>query len=127
MFGFIKKIIGTKQDRDLKQYVALVTEINNYFEEYQRLSNDDLRAKSLDFRARIKEYLQDIDAEIATINQQALDAEDFNEKERLFKEVDELIKDRNKALEDVLQSILPEAFAVVKETSRRFTAMTLRA
>ncbi|MCB0528051.1 MAG: preprotein translocase subunit SecA, partial [Saprospiraceae bacterium] len=122
MFGFIKKIIGTKQDRDLKQYVALVTEINNYFEEYQRLSNDDLRAKSLDFRARIKEYLQDIDAEIATINQQALDAEDFNEKERLFKEVDELIKDRNKALEDVLQSILPEAFAVVKETSRRFTA-----
>ncbi|MCB9352979.1 MAG: preprotein translocase subunit SecA [Saprospiraceae bacterium] len=122
MFGFIKKIIGTKQDRDLKQYVALVTEINNYFEEYQRLSNDDLRAKSLDFRARIKEYLQDIDAEIASVNQQALDAEDFNEKERLFKEVDELIKDRNKALEDVLQSILPEAFAVVKETSRRFTA-----
>ncbi|MCB0573459.1 MAG: preprotein translocase subunit SecA, partial [Saprospiraceae bacterium] len=121
MFGFIKKIIGTKQDRDLKQYVALVTEINNYFEEYQRLSNDDLRAKSLDFRARIKEYLQDIDAEIASVNQQALDAEDFNEKERLFKEVDELIKDRNKALEDVLQSILPEAFAVVKETSRRFT------
>ena len=120
MFGFIKKIIGTKQDRDMKQYQASVAEVNQYFAEYQNLSNDDLRAKTLDFRARIKDYLKDIDAEIASVNQQALDAEDFNEKDRLFKEVDELRKDRDKALEDILLSILPEAFAVVKETSRRF-------
>ena len=120
MFGFIKKIIGTKQDRDMKQYQASVAEVNHYFAEYQQLSNDNLRAKTLDFRARIKDYLKDIDAEIASVNQQALDAEDFNEKERLFKEVDELRKDRDKALEDILLSILPEAFAVVKEISRRF-------
>ncbi|MBP6828682.1 MAG: preprotein translocase subunit SecA, partial [Saprospiraceae bacterium] len=121
MFGFIKKILGTKQDRDMKQYQSTVAEINHYFAEYKHLSNDDLRAKTLDFRTRIKEYLKDIDAEIGSINQQAIDAEDFNEKERLFKEVDELRKDRDKALEDILLSILPEAFAVVKETSRRFS------
>ena len=121
MFGFIKKILGTKQDRDMKQYQSTVAEINHYFAEYEHLSNDDLRAKTLDFRTRIKEYLKDIDAEIGSINQQAIDAEDFNEKERLFKEVDELRKDRDKALEDILLSILPEAFAVVKETSRRFS------
>ncbi|HRI58145.1 MAG TPA: preprotein translocase subunit SecA [Saprospiraceae bacterium] len=121
MFGFIKKILGTKQDRDLKQYLAYVADINNNFEQYQRLSNDDLRSKTLEFRERISEYLKDIDAEIAALNQQALDADDFNEKERLFKEVDEMRKDRDKSLEDVLLSILPEAFAVVKETSRRFS------
>ncbi len=121
MFGFIKKIIGTKQDRDMKQYQSAVAEVNQFFAEYQHLSNDDLRLKTLDFRSRIKEYLKDIDAEIESVNHQAIDAEDFNEKERLFKEVDELRKDRDKALEDILLSILPEAFAVVKETSRRFS------
>ncbi len=121
MFGFIKKIIGTKQDRDLKQYLASVAEINQYFEQYQSLSNDELRSKTLEFRERIREYLKDIDAEIASVNQQALDAEDFNDKENLFKEVDELRKERDKSLEDILLSILPEAFAAVKETSRRFS------
>ncbi len=121
MFGFLKKIIGTKQDRDLKQYQSLVIEVNKYFEEYQSISNDELRSKTIDFRQRIQDYLHDIDTEITSINQQALDAEDFNLKEDLFKEVDDLRKNRDKALEDVLQSILPEAFAVVKETSRRFS------
>jgi preprotein translocase subunit SecA len=121
VFGFIKKIIGTKQDRDMKQYQSTVAEINNYFEAYQALSNDELRAKTLDFRKRIQEYLQDIDAEITSVNEQAIGAADFNEKETLFKEVDELRKTRDKALEDILLSIQPEAFAVVKETSRRFS------
>jgi preprotein translocase subunit SecA len=121
MFGFLKKIIGTKQDRDLKQYQALVLEVNKNFEAFQSISNDALRSKTLEFRQRIQEYLSDIDAEVASVNQQAIEAEDFNQKEILFKEVDELRKNRDKALEDVLLSILPEAFAVVKETSRRFS------
>ena len=105
----------------MKQYQSTVAEINNYFEAYQALSNDELRAKTLDFRKRIQEYLQDIDAEITSVNEQAIGAADFNEKETLFKEVDELRKTRDKALEDILLSIQPEAFAVVKETSRRFS------
>lgn len=121
MFGFLKKIIGTKQDRDLKQYQALVFEVNKNFEQYQSISNDELRSKTLEFRQRIQEYLSDIDAEIETVNQQAIASEDFNEKEVLFKEVDDLRKNRDKSLEDVLMSILPEAFAVVKEASRRFS------
>lgn len=121
MFGFLKKVFGTKQDRDLKGYQALVIEINKNFEAYQSISNDELRSKTLDFRERIKEYLSDIDAEIERVNQQAIEQEDFIEKEKLFKDVDELRKNRDKALEDILLSILPEAFAVVKETSRRFS------
>jgi preprotein translocase subunit SecA len=121
VFGFLKKIIGTKQDRDLKLYQALVLEINKNFEDYRSLSHDELRNKTLEFRERIREYLSEIDAEISSVTQQALETEDFNEKEVLFKEVDELRKNRDKSLEEALQSILPEAFAVVKETSRRFT------
>ncbi len=105
----------------MKQYQSTVAEINNYFEQYQSLSNDELRSKTLDFRTRIQEYLADIDAEIISVKQQAIEAEDFNEKERLFKEADELVKMRDKSLEDILLNILPEAFALVKETSRRFS------
>jgi preprotein translocase subunit SecA len=121
VFGFLKKILGTKQDRDLKVYRENVVAINRYFEEYQGISNDDLRAKTLDFRERIAAYLKDIDAEIAAVQQQAIDEEDFNQKDKLFREVDELGKDRDKALESILLDILPEAFAVVKEASRRFS------
>jgi preprotein translocase subunit SecA len=65
--------------------------------------------------------LANIDAEIASINDQAIEKEDFNEKDLLFKELDELRKSRDKALEEILQDILPEAFAAMKEASRRFT------
>ena len=121
MFGFLKKIIGTKQDRDLAKYHALVAETNQHFEAYQALSNDDLRSKTLEFRERISAYLANIDAEIASVNEQAIEKEDFNEKDLLFKELDELRKSRDKALEEILQDILPEAFAAMKEASRRFT------
>ena len=121
MLGFLKNIIGTKQDRDLKQYQALVLEINKNYESFQSLSHDELRGKSHEFRERISDYLSEIDAEIASVTQKAVSTEDFNEKEDLFKEVDELRKNRDKALEDVLKQILPEAFAVVKEAGRRFT------
>ncbi len=121
MLGLLKKILGTKQDRDMGKYQHRVDEINAHFEAFQNLSNDDLRHKTLEFRERIQAYLKDIDAEIAAVNQHAIDAEDFNEKEDLFKEVDELRKQRDKALEEILVEILPEGFAVVKETSRRFS------
>jgi preprotein translocase subunit SecA len=121
MLGFLKKILGTKQERDLAKYQATVAEINQYFEQYKNLSNDALREKSLEFRQRIAEHLQDIDAEIDSLQQQAVETEDFHEKDALFKEVDELRKQRDKALEDVLMDVLPEAFAVVKEASRRFS------
>ncbi|MCS7035907.1 MAG: preprotein translocase subunit SecA, partial [Saprospiraceae bacterium] len=120
MLGLLKKILGTKQERDMGRYDGTVVEINRYFEQYRSLSNDELRQKTLEFRQRIAEYLSDIDAEIAQVNQEALDTEDFHEKEALFKQVDELRKERDRLLEEVLSDILPEAFAVVKETSRRF-------
>jgi preprotein translocase subunit SecA len=120
MLGFLKKIFGSKQDRDLATSTKRVEIVNRYFNEYQSLSNDALRSKTLEFRERIAEYLQNIDAEIKNINDQALATNDINDKDLLFKEVDTLRKNRDKALEDILLDIQPEAFAVMKEASRRF-------
>ena len=116
----IKKLFPNKYDKDVKQYAPIVDEINDNFEAYQSLSNDELRNKSIDFRQRIKEHLAGIDEDIAAALEEAKTEEDLFNKEQLFKEVDELKKDRDKHLEEVLKEILPEAFAVMKETARRF-------
>ncbi len=120
MLNVIKKLFGSKQDRDVREYGPRVEEINRYFEEYKSLSNDELRGKTEEFRGRIKEHLTGIDEDIKSARKDAQETDDFNEKEQLFQEVDRLMKERNKHLEEVLLELLPEAFAVVKETARRF-------
>ncbi len=117
----IKKIFGTKYDRDVKKYQPYVEQINELFEDYATLSHDELRSKTLHFRERIAEHLQGIDDDIHAIKAEAESAEDLEQKEALFNDLDKLKKDRDTALEEVLWDILPEAFAVVKETARRFS------
>jgi len=121
MLGFIKKLFGTKYDRDVATYGPIVDDINEHFEQYRNISNDELRGKTLDFRSRIAAHLSGIDEDINTIRLDAIAQEDLNEKEKLFKEVDDLKTERDKHLEEILKDILPEAFAVVKETARRFS------
>ena len=121
MLGIVKKIFGTKYDRDVKTYGPVVDDINEYFESFSSLSNDDLRNKTLEFRARIADHLAGIDTDIEAVKKEAEEAEDFNVKEDLYRELDELVEKRDEHLEEVLKEILPEAFAVVKETAKRFT------
>ena len=120
MFNVLKKIFGTKYDRDVKEYSPRVAIINEHFQKLKSLSNDELRNKTIQFRSRIAEYLKEIDDEIQTIRQQADDMKDILQKEALFEQIDELKKERDIELEKVLKEIQPEAFAVVKETARRF-------
>lgn len=117
----LKKVFGTKYERDVKTYMPIVHEINEIFEELQSLSNDELRNKTYQFRETIAEHLSGINEDIATIKQQAADEEDLLEKENLYAQIDELLEERDKHLEVILKEILPEAFAVVKETARRFS------
>ncbi len=121
MFGFIKKLFGTKYDRDEAHYMPFVDQTNEEFAKLQNLSHDELRNKTLEFRARIKEHLAGIDEDIQSLKDQAKTEENLYEKESLFKQMDEITKDRDKHLEDILRELLPEAFAVVKETARRFS------
>jgi preprotein translocase subunit SecA len=121
MFNFIKKIFGNKQERDVNEYQPLVDSILEFGEEYESLSNDALRNKTLEFRQRIAEHLAGIDQDIQAIHDEAVQEEDISRKEELFAEMDKLQEERNKELEIILKDLLPEAFAVVKETARRFT------
>ena len=121
MFNFLKKVFGTKYDKDVKEYDPIVLEINVHFEQYKSLSNDDLRNKTFEFRERIKTHLKGINGEIDSLQEKAAIENDLNVKEEMFNDIDGLIKERDKHLEAVLREIRPEAFAVVKETARRFS------
>ncbi|MFM6926425.1 MAG: preprotein translocase subunit SecA, partial [Ferruginibacter sp.] len=123
MIGAISKLFGgSKSEKDVKKIRPVVEKINQFFNQYQSLSNDELRNKTAEFKERIAAHLNKINTEIADKQKAAEDLpiEDINGRDLLYKEVDELKKDKDKELEVVLEQILPEAFAVVKETSRRF-------
>lgn len=123
MLGFLSKIFGgSKSDKDVKKLEPIVTEINKYYSELKNLTNDQLRNKTREFKATIAEYLQSIDSEIAAKKAAAEDntAGELDSREAVYEDIDKLAKRRDELLEEVLEKILPEAFAVVKETARRF-------
>ena len=123
MLGYISKIFGgSKSEKDVKKVQPQVGAINGFFAQYQQLSNDQLRSKTAEFRSRIKIHLLAIDEQIAAQNQAAesLPPEDLSGKDAIYQEVDRLRKERNKEIEVILEQLLPEAFAVIKETARRF-------
>jgi len=127
MIGILNKAIGglfgSKSERDLKDLNPFVPKIKAEFEKLQALSNDELRAKTNDFKNRITDHIKDIEAEISELEAKAEGDFDMplHEKEELYRKVDQLKKDRNKQTEEILLELLPEAFAVVKETAKRFT------
>ena len=123
MIGFLSKIFGgNKSEKDVKKISPQVEVINRFFTEYNSLSNDALRNKTHEFKARIQKHLGAIDEQINTKKADAenLPVADINQKDVIYQEIDALKKDRDKNIEEILLEILPEAFAVVKETARRF-------
>jgi preprotein translocase subunit SecA len=127
MLGFISKIFGgSKSEKDVKKLLPLVKEINSHFESYQSLSHDELRNKTQDFRKRIADHLSDIDAQIAAKKAEADEHPemDLHEREAIYDAADKLVKKRDEHLEEILEKIMPEAFAVIKDTARRFKENT---
>ena len=122
---YLTKIMGgSKQDKDVKAATPLVEKINEIYPSLSALSNDQLRGKTAEFKSRIADYVSDIDKAIADLRQQSNEEEDTLQKEKYLNKIDELVKEKDKHLEEVLMEILPEAFAVVKETARRFSENT---
>jgi preprotein translocase subunit SecA len=122
MLGFLAKIFGSKSERDIKALQPLVTQINEEYAKLSSITNDELRHKTVEFKATIADALADIDAKVAEIKHRAENQElSLTEKTALYDEVDALGKERDTELEKVLLQIMPAAFAVVKETSRRLS------
>lgn len=127
MLGFIQKLIGgSKSEKDVKKIAPVVEKVNQFFTSYASLTNDELRNKTQEFRQRIKKHLEEINTIIANKNKEADDLpfNDLTGKDAIYQEVDKLKKDRDKKIEEALNEIMPEAFAVVKETARRFKENT---
>ncbi|HEX6169349.1 MAG TPA: preprotein translocase subunit SecA, partial [Chitinophagaceae bacterium] len=126
MSFFSKLFGGSKSEKDVKKIQPFVAEINKHFDSFQSFTNDQLRNKTQEFRQRIKDHLTAIDNEISSANKRAeeLQFNDLLGKDAIYQEVDKLKKDRDKKIEEALEDILPEAFAVVKETARRFKENT---
>jgi preprotein translocase subunit SecA len=122
MLNFISKLFGSKSERDVKAILPLVEKVKAEFAKLDQITNDELRARTLAFKETIKNGLAGIDEEIAAIKEQTESNPDMDvaEKVELYTQLDKLQKDRDKELEVILLEILPEAFAVVKETARRF-------
>lgn len=126
MFDFIgktiAKVFGTKSERDIKEITPYVSLINQEYAQLAAISDDELRARTLAVKGIIDDRLKDIDVRIAALHQRIVDEPDLDimQKETVFNEIDELEKVRNKDLETVLMEVLPQAFAIVKETARRY-------
>jgi preprotein translocase subunit SecA len=118
----ISKIFGSKSERDIKLVMPYVEKVKEIYPSLYDISDDDLRAKTQELRDRINEKLSDIDNSITELHTKIDTDESLAvlEKEELFAQIDKLEEDRNELLEDFLMEILPEAFAIVKETARRF-------
>lgn len=122
MLKVLGKLFGSKSERDIKQVRPLVEKIKGEYDKLQALSNDQLREKTFDFKRRIKEYLAPIEEEISSLTTEADSPTlGMDQKTAVYEKIDKLKKEKDEKLEVVLMEILPEAFAVVKETASRFT------
>jgi preprotein translocase subunit SecA len=122
MLKLISKIFGTKSDKDIKKMMPLVELTKKEGEQLTSISNDQLRGKTAEIQQFINSQLKSIDDQIAGLHARIHDQLDLDihEKESIFAEIDKLESQRNKDLEKVLMEVLPKAFAVIRETARRF-------
>ena len=119
--SIIKKLFGSKAERDLKSIQPYVDKIIAIYPSIEKLSNDELRAHTKVLQQKIRDRIKESEEKIAYLKQ-TVDAPDIDvkTKEKTYDEIDKMEKEIDSSIEDVLLEILPEAFAIVKDTARRF-------
>jgi preprotein translocase subunit SecA len=117
----IGKFVGNKADRDMREVSPYVEKIREASEGLPDISNDQLRERSAALKQRVREYVSEQEASLAEMKKRAEDPEvDVSEKESLYQDIDKLEQEIDDRFEVILDEVLPEAFAVIKETARRF-------
>ena len=118
--SILKKVFGSKADRDLKQIRPVLNKVLEAYGPIDKLSNDELRAKTEELKARLRECEAPFEKRIAEIKAKLDEDIPVHEKESLATESDKLVKEEDAEIEKVMEEILPEAFAIMKSTARRF-------
>ncbi len=123
MLNIIKKVFGDKNIKDVKMLSPIVEEINQEYEKLKGLSDDELKAKTPEFKEKIKEYTAETHARIDEIKTKLQSDEDFD-RNSAYDDLDALQEELNDKYEEILDQLLPEAFAVVKITCERLLGET---
>jgi preprotein translocase subunit SecA len=112
--------LGNKYERDMKEIDPYVILVHKEFEKLQGLTNDELRDKTTDLKEKVLAGIADNQDEIRQLRENAEKEEDVYLKEEIYNNIDKLEKNIEEKLEGILDEHLPVAFAIVKETARRF-------
>ncbi|MCB0458255.1 MAG: preprotein translocase subunit SecA, partial [Flavobacteriaceae bacterium] len=126
----LKVFVGDKSKQDVKAITPILNKIKTFEAAIGALSHDELRAKTAQFKTLIAEAIKPINDQIDGLLVEAENTEDIDRREDIYQAIDKLKDDAYKITEDVLNNILPEAFAVIKETAKRFkdnTTLTVTA
>ena len=124
MLDVLKKLFGSKHEKDVKALRPLVDVINGYCEQYKGLTDEELRAKTTEFRGRIQEALKDVEEKLAGLRSELEKDIDPAARERLLDDVADAVKERDEITAETLEELLPEAFAAVKDACRRLVGTT---
>lgn len=116
----LTKLFGNKSQRDLKEITPYVEKVKAAYPAIKALSNDELRAKSAEIRKKVQDYVSEEKAKSALLRE-GIDDKPLEERESIWAEVDRIEKDIMERLEIVLEEVLPETFAIVKDTARRLS------
>lgn len=120
----LKTFVGDKTKKDLSKIRPLVGQINNHQNSFEQLSPDELRAKTAALKKGIQDNRADVDAELEQLRQELNQKEDIDAREGIYQKMDALEEAAYEKTKTYLDTILPEAFAIVKETARRFATQT---
>ena len=127
MLKLISKLVGSKSDRDLKKLQPYVESVNAFDAALKTMSNDQLRERTVAFKASIAEATAETKASKDALHAQIDATPDYDAREPLYEQIEELDAQELELIEDVLRTIHPEAFGVMRETARRFNAGDVRA
>lgn len=119
MKALVQKLLGNRHEREAKKLRPEIDEINEIYEQLSDLSDDALKGKTEEFKQRIQDEIRELQEEIAKLRDEKRHSEDATERERLSMQITGLEEQELETVEDTLEDLLPEAFAVVKETCRR--------
>ncbi|MDA8670170.1 preprotein translocase subunit SecA [Flavobacteriales bacterium] len=119
--GILKKLFGDKNKKDLDELFPVVESTNQFSEKLINLSDDELRAKTSEFKKTLKNSCEATQKEITDLKQKANSDLDISQKEVIYDKIDALEIQENEVIESTLLEIMPDAFAVVKETARRLS------
>jgi len=119
MFDIFKKIFPSKHEKDVNSALPIVEEINKVYEEYESLTDEQLKAKTDEFRLRIKNETEETQKAITELQEKLKEDIQHSERLEIYDQIDKLEKENYEIISAVLDDILPEAFAVVKQTCKR--------